>query len=115
MTTALSPGRLAAPDATRLGRSASSPGRLAAPDATRLGRSVLAHCPGPAVGARDDDPHRIRRADRTLDDLLTAAWDGLAAHDSVTCPVCSGSMAPRYGSGAKPVGGRCTRCGSTLG
>jgi hypothetical protein len=24
-------------------------------------------------------------------------------------------MAPRYGSGAKPVGGRCTRCGSTLG
>jgi hypothetical protein len=51
----------------------------------------------------------------TLDHVLTAAWDGLAAHHSVTCPVCSGSMAPRYGSGAKPVGGRCTRCGSTLG
>jgi hypothetical protein len=51
----------------------------------------------------------------TLDEVLSAAWDGLAAHHSVTCPVCSGSMAPRYGSGAKPVGGRCTRCGSTLG
>jgi hypothetical protein len=51
----------------------------------------------------------------TLDHVLTAAWDGLASHHSVTCPVCSGSMAPRYGSGAKPVGGRCTRCGSTLG
>jgi hypothetical protein len=101
-----------------------SPGRLFAPDATRLGRSVLSHCPGPAVGVRNDDPHRIQRAEgppdhvhsrRTLDDLLTATWEGLAGHHSVTCPVCSGSMAPRYGSGAQPVGGRCTRCGSTLG
>jgi hypothetical protein len=55
------------------------------------------------------------RGGLTLDEVLSVAWDGLAAHHSVTCPVCSGSMAPRYGSGAKPVGGRCTRCGSTLG
>jgi hypothetical protein len=55
------------------------------------------------------------RGGLTLDEVLTGAWDGLAAHHSVTCPVCSGSMAPRYGSGAQPVGGRCTRCGSTLG
>jgi hypothetical protein len=101
-----------------------SPRRLAAPDATHLGRAVLPHRPGPAVGARNDDPHRMDRArgalddarsQRTLDDVLSAVWDGLATHHSVTCPVCSGSMAPRYGSGAKPVGGRCTRCGSTLG
>jgi hypothetical protein len=97
-----------------------SPGRLAAPDATHQGRAVLPHCPVPAVGVRNDDPHRIQRAGgapekHTLDEVLLAAWDGLAAHHSVTCPVCSGSMAPRYGSGAKPVGGRCTRCGSTLG
>lgn len=58
---------------------------------------------------------RTQPSGATLDHILTAAWDGLAAHHSVTCPVCSGSMAPRYGSGAKPVGGRCTRCGSTLG
>jgi hypothetical protein len=101
-----------------------SPGRLVAPDTTRLGRSVLSHCPGPAVGVRNDDPHRIQRAGaslddrhsrRSLDDLLTATWDGLQGHHSVTCPVCSGSMVPRYGSGASPVGGRCKRCGSTLG
>jgi hypothetical protein len=61
-------------------------------------------------------PHGHAPSDRlTLDDVLSAAWDGLAAHHSVTCPVCSGSMAPRYGSGAAPVGGRCKRCGSTLG
>ena len=60
-------------------------------------------------------PERTPRSRETLDDVVAAAWDGLAAHASVTCPVCSGSMAPRYGSGAKPVGGRCRRCGSTLG
>jgi hypothetical protein len=60
-------------------------------------------------------PSEPARDNPTLDDVLSAAWDGLAAHRSVTCPVCSGSMAPRYGSGAAPVGGRCKRCGSTLG
>ena len=60
-------------------------------------------------------PPRMQPTGRTLDDVLSAAWDGLAAHHAVTCPVCTGSMAPRYGSGAKPVGGRCGRCGSTLG
>jgi hypothetical protein len=58
---------------------------------------------------------RAPRGGQTLDDVLSSAWDGLAAHRSVTCPVCHGSMAPRYGSGAQPVGGRCRRCGSTLG
>ena len=96
------------------------PGRLAAPDATHRIRSVLAHCPGSACGVRNDDPRRKQRGggaldERTLDEVLSAAWDGLAGHHSVTCPVCTGPMAPRYGSGAKPVGGRCTRCGSTLG
>jgi hypothetical protein len=61
-------------------------------------------------------PHGHAPRDRlTLDAVLSSAWEGLAAHHSVTCPVCSGSMAPRYGSGAAPVGGRCKRCGSTLG
>jgi hypothetical protein len=91
------------------------PGRLAAPDTTHRSRSVLPHRPGPAVGVRNDDPHRIQSAGPTLDDVLSAAWEGLAGHQSVTCPVCTGPMAPRYGSGAKPVGGRCQRCGSTLG
>ena len=51
----------------------------------------------------------------TLDELLSGVWEGLSSHHTVTCPVCSGKMAPRYGSGARPVGGRCARCGSTLG
>ncbi|HEX7300948.1 MAG TPA: hypothetical protein VF257_18265 [Solirubrobacteraceae bacterium] len=92
-----------------------SPGRFAAPDATRLGRSVLSHCPGPAVGVRDDDPRRRQHGGVLLDDVILGAWADLAAHHTVSCPVCAGSMAPRYGSGARPVGGRCRRCGSTLG
>ena len=98
-----------------------SPGRLAAPDAPRRGRSVLSRCPGPPGGARNDDPHRMQHVGNapddglTLDQLLTGVWEGLSTHHTVTCPVCSGKMAPRYGSGARPVGGRCKRCGSTLG
>jgi DnaJ-class molecular chaperone len=56
----------------------------------------------------------IRRGP-TLDDLVVGVWEDLASHHTVTCPVCSGRMAPRYGSGARPVGGRCRRCGSSLG
>jgi hypothetical protein len=92
-----------------------SPGRLAAPDATHRSRSVLAHCPGAACGVSDDDPRRMQNGGTSLDDLIRSAWEGLASHHTVTCPVCSGKMAPRYGSGARPVGGRCRRCGSSLG
>jgi hypothetical protein len=88
---------------------APSPVRIAVPDADRRAGTVHSHGPAEAGGFRGGE------TPRRLDDLLTATWDGLAAHHSVTCPVCSGSMAPRYGSGAQPVGGRCTRCGSTLG
>jgi len=65
---------------------------------------------------RDDagDANALRRSP-TLDDLLVGAWEGLSSHNTVTCPVCSGRMSPRYGSGARPVGGRCRRCGSSLG
>jgi DnaJ-class molecular chaperone len=82
-------------------------------------------------GSRDEpgDPHGRAPHDRghtphehhashdrlTLDDLVTGVWEGLSSHHTVTCPVCSGKMAPRYGSGARPVGGCCQRCGSTLG
>jgi hypothetical protein len=47
--------------------------------------------------------------------VITGVWEGLSSHHTVTCPVCSGKMTPRYGSGARPVGGRCKRCASTLG
>jgi len=74
--------------------------------------------------SRDDDPashghapgdDRSSHSRLTLDQLITGVSEGLSSHHTVTCPVCSGKMAPRYGSGARPVGGRCQRCGSSLG
>jgi hypothetical protein len=72
------------------------------------------------------DPELAPRGDRptgadasgpapTLDYVILGIWDDLTAHRTVSCPVCHGHMAPRYGSGAHPVGGRCRRCGSSLG
>ena len=74
--------------------------------------------------SRDEDPashghaphdDRSSHSRLTLDDLVLGVWEGLSSHHTVTCPVCSGKMTPRYGSGARPVGGRCKRCASTLG
>jgi hypothetical protein len=50
----------------------------------------------------------------TLDDLVVGVWEGLSAHRTVPCPACGGAMAPRYGSGPGPVGGRCGGCGTTI-
>ena len=51
----------------------------------------------------------------TLDDVIVGAWEGLLAAHPVTCPICSGAMEPRPGSGPRPVGGRCRDCATTLG
>ena len=51
----------------------------------------------------------------TLEDVISGVWEGLAAHRSVACPICAGHMAPRYGAGAAPVGGRCHDCGTAIG
>jgi DnaJ-class molecular chaperone len=70
---------------------------------------------GPASrGDRPAGPGAARHA-LTLDHVIAGVWEELSAHRTVTCPVCRGHMAPRYGSGAEPVGGRCSRCGSSLG
>jgi hypothetical protein len=50
----------------------------------------------------------------TLDELLTGVWEGLAAHHPAACPVCGEHMTPEYGVHARPIGGRCTSCNSTL-
>jgi hypothetical protein len=55
------------------------------------------------------------RGEATLDDVLSAAWEGLsAAASSTACPVCQGELAPRWSAGAGVVGGRCRDCGSEL-
>jgi hypothetical protein len=50
----------------------------------------------------------------TLDELLVGVWEGLSAHHTVPCPACGGALAPRYGAGPGPVGGRCRDCGTTV-
>lgn len=71
--------------------------------------------PGTAAMARGAAA-RTRVPDLSLEGVIVRAWEGLAAHRGVGCPVCGGNMAPRYGaSGAAPVGGRCKDCGSVLG
>jgi hypothetical protein len=52
---------------------------------------------------------------QTFDGLIVGAWEDLSAHRPVSCPVCHGAMAPRYGGGQGAVGGRCTDCGTVLG
>ena len=54
------------------------------------------------------------RDEGTLDELISALWDGLDAHQSVACPVCGAEMKPEYGAHARAIGGRCASCGSTL-
>lgn len=55
------------------------------------------------------------RDEGTLDELIAALWQGLDADETVACPVCGAEMKPEYAAHARPVGGRCTSCGSTLG
>jgi hypothetical protein len=50
----------------------------------------------------------------TLDAFLSGAWEGLAAHQHVACPVCGGDMTPAYGVHARPIGGRCRSCETQL-
>lgn len=56
----------------------------------------------------------VAREGRTLEDLLSGAWEDLSAHRTATCPVCDGAMEPRYGSGPSAVGGRCRDCRTVL-
>lgn len=52
---------------------------------------------------------------RTLEDVISGAWEELSAHRAATCPICDGLMEARYGSGPSAVGGRCRDCRTELG
>ena len=50
--------------------------------------------------------------ERTLEDLILGAWEGLAAHHTVSCPVCGGAM-----HGVREAAawiGACGDCGTRL-
>jgi hypothetical protein len=51
----------------------------------------------------------------TLDRLVVSSWERLASHADAACLLCGGTMEPRYGAHAAPIGGRCRDCGTTLG
>jgi hypothetical protein len=63
-----------------------------------------------------DQPARFEQpgGEPTLDDLIVGAWEGLTAHEAISCPVCGGEMAPEYGAHSRPVAGECRDCGSRL-
>jgi hypothetical protein len=50
----------------------------------------------------------------TLNDVIVGAWEGLAANRPAPCPVCHGTLTPRYGAGPAPVAATCGDCGSEL-
>jgi hypothetical protein len=68
------------------------------------------------LGPADDEHHDELPAGGgpTLEDVISGAWEGLAATRTAPCPVCSGTLVARYGSGSGPVAGRCNDCGSEL-
>jgi hypothetical protein len=73
--------------------------------------------PRAGVAYRSDrSPSRaaVDEGNRTLDDVLSGAWEGLSAAAPVTCPVCAGELTPRWSAGAGVVGGRCGDCGTEL-
>jgi hypothetical protein len=39
----------------------------------------------------------------TLDELIVGAWEGLAAQQSVACPVCDGELVAEYGARSHPA------------
>jgi hypothetical protein len=53
-------------------------------------------------------------AEPTLADVLGAAWASVSTGAATECPVCAGSLEPRWSAGAGVVGGRCGDCGATL-
>ena len=83
-------------------------------------RSLFDFLEAEELTAHRHEPHPTTRAvageePRTLDDVLSGAWEGLTTTASATaCPVCDGALAPRWSAGAGVVGGRCRDCGSEL-
>jgi hypothetical protein len=50
----------------------------------------------------------------TLDALVARSWSTLRVTRAASCLLCGGEVAPRYGSGAHPVGGTCRSCGTEI-
>jgi hypothetical protein len=77
-----------------------------------------AECERAVSGARmaDETPTLFTDlgGEPTLEDVISGAWEGLAAHHPVACPLCEGEMVAVYGAHARPSVGRCGDCGTEL-
>ena len=75
--------------------------------------------PAPAApvvpAAAPEPPEPTFAGERTLEDLVLGAWEELAVARAASCPLCAGPLTPRFGAGARPVGGHCGGCGSEVG
>jgi hypothetical protein len=58
--------------------------------------------------------HTRAAAEPTLADVVGGAWAAIRTGTAPDCPVCAGSLEPRWSAGAGVVGGRCGDCGATL-
>lgn len=68
----------------------------------------------PGSGPSAESPHADGGRAGTLEALIVAVWEELAAGRQARCPLCAGQLQPRFGAHARPVGGRCRRCGTAL-
>lgn len=68
---------------------------------------------GPATVVTAPRP-ALADGERSLDDLVSATWESLTVAEHAACFICGGDLLPRFGAGARPVGGRCRDCGSEL-
>jgi hypothetical protein len=84
---------------------------------TRPGQGA-AGCERPPAGARGAEPAPTLFTDvggeSTLEALVSGAWEGLAAHHRIACPLCGGEMVAVFGAHARPAAGRCGECGTEL-
>jgi hypothetical protein len=80
-----------------------------APASAPAGRLLLRVAAPPAEPAP-----AVKAERRTFQDVVVAAWEGLASAHSAECLVCGGDVRPRYGAGPKPVAGTCRDCGTEI-
>jgi hypothetical protein len=69
---------------------------------------------GPARDGEAGGLHRPAGSGETLDRLVVGGWERLASRATTACLLCGGPMEPMYAAHARPIGGRCRDCGTTL-
>jgi hypothetical protein len=111
----------AAPGGPAVRVDAAPAGREVRVDAAPAEPAVRVDAAPAGPGVQVDTGHRpegqlvTAGSGETLDRLVVSSWERLASHADAACLLCGGTMEPRYGAHAAPIGGRCRDCGTTLG